>query len=564
MPFPHAAPRRRRTVAAAAALLLVPLAPAAAGADERPQGGAVTVEHSEQSRWPSGYQAEITIDNPTDAPLKDWSVEITLAGDARVHAMWDATLTEREDSGEGASYTVAPPEWGADVPAGGSYTFGYTGTGGDGPADLAACTVNGAPCDGSGAEPGYRQVGYFTQWGAEDKGYTARVLDESGQAAKLTHLNYAFANLDEDGRCFASDEEGVGEARSDYGRAYTAEESVDGVADNPDQALRGNFNQLRKLKERHPDLRVSIALGGWAWSDYFSNAALPENREEAVASCISQFIDGDLPELNGAGGDGAAAGLFDGIDLDWEWPGTEGEPGNIIREEDKENYTALVQEFREQLDERSAETGRAYDLTAFVPASTEAIEAGYEVPELMEEFDFINVQGYDFTGTWSTSTGHQANVRVPEGDPAEAPRSYETVVQAYVDRGADPADLVMGVPFYGRGWEGVEPGPDGDGLWQESDGAAPGPRDPGYNDFSVLQGMVEEDGYEVFRDDHAGTAWIYNGDQWWNYDDPEAIALKTAWARERGMGGAMAWSLDGDTSDGALMAALDGELNGSG
>ncbi|WP_017593606.1 glycosyl hydrolase family 18 protein [Nocardiopsis potens] len=555
-------PRTAARAAAVAAALLLPaalLAPPAA-AEDAPDGGPVTAAHTETSRWPTGYQAEITVTNPTGAPLDDWSVSFELPEGAKVHQMWDASL-ERDGSG----YTAAPPEWGAEIPAGGSYTFGYNGAFSGGDTDPVSCTVNGEPCDGGdgGGERPYRQVGYFTQWGADDKDYLVKSLDTTGQAERLTHINYAFANLDEDGRCFASDTEGEGEALSDYGRAYTAEESVSGTADDADQPLRGSFNQLRQLKEKYPDLKVSIAIGGWAWSDHFSNAALPENREAAVASCIDMFIEGNLPELNGAGGEGAAEGVFDGIDLDWEWPGSEGEPGNVVRPEDKENFTALAAEFRTQLDELGEETGEDYLLTSFMPASIAALDTGYEVPELMESFDFINVQGYDFTGSWSSSTGHQSNVRVPEGDPSSTPRSYETIVQAYLDRGAEPEDIVMGVPFYGRGWQGVEPGPDGDGLWQESAGAAPGPRDPGYNDYNVLAGFAEDGGFELYRDDHAGTAWLYDGDQWWTFDDATAIAQKTAWARETGLSGAMVWSLDGDDADGTLFRALHGELNGS-
>ncbi|WP_017538319.1 glycosyl hydrolase family 18 protein [Nocardiopsis halophila] len=548
--------------AAAAALLLVPLSPGTAHAAPG-EGASPTAVHTENARWPGGYQAQITITNPGAEPLEDWSLEFELPEGAEVHQMWNAELAEPEGSG---GYTAAPPHWGADVPPGGSYTFGYNGRyDGDGPTDPVSCTLDGAPCtDGGngGEDPEYRQVGYFTQWGADDKDFHVKSLETTGQADKLTHVNYAFANLDEDGRCFASDTEGEGEALSDYGRAYTAENSVDGVADDPDQPLRGSFNQLRKLKERHPGLKVSIALGGWEWSTHFSNAALPENREEAVASCVDMFLRGNLPERNGAGGEGAAAGLFDGIDLDWEWPATPGAPGNVVRPEDKENFTALVAEFREQMDGLGEETGQDYLLTSFMPADTGAIDAGYEVPALMEDLDFINVQGYDLTGAWNPSTGHQSNVRTAEGDPAAEPRSYETVVGQWVDRGADPEDIVMGVPFYGRGWQGVEPGPDGDGLWQPADGAAPGPRDPGYNDYNVLKEMAASEEFTVYRDDHAGTAWIYDGDQWWNYDDAAAISQKASWAREYGLGGAMVWSLDGDGAEGELMSALDGELNG--
>ncbi|MDS1270493.1 glycosyl hydrolase family 18 protein [Lipingzhangella sp. LS1_29] len=569
----HPSPIRRGAAAMSSVLLLAPMSvllggPAAADTSApdttstantaNSAQAPLEVTHTERARWPSGYQAGITIANPGTEDVGSWTLEIELPDDASIHQLWNASVTETSDN----TYEITPPHWGGSVPAGGEYSFGYNGAFSDGDTELVSCTINGLPCSGTEPDPEYRQVGYFTQWGAEDEGYLVRDLVETGQAEQLTHLNYAFVNLDEDGRCFATDAEGEGEAYSDYGRTYTAEESVDGVADDPDADLRGNFNQLRKLKEMYPELEVHLAIGGWEWSTYFSNAALPENREASVESCIDMYLRGNLPELNDAGGDGAAAGLFDGIDLDWEWPGSPGAPGNVVREEDRENFTALVQEYRDQLDDLEDETGNSYGLSAFVPANEQAIDAGYELDQLMDNFDFINTQGYDLYGAWSPTTGHQGNLHPAENDPLDSPRGAATVVQEYLDRGVEPEDIVMGVPFYGRGWQGVDPGPNGDGLWQDHEGAAPGEREDGYNDFHVLEDLASSGQFELYRDEEAGTAWIYDGDQLWNYDDAIAIAQKAAWVRDAGLSGAMVWSLDGDNADGALMTALHEELNG--
>ena len=113
---------------------------------------------------------------------------------------------------------------------------------------------------------GYRKVGYFTQWGIYGRAFPVKKLDTSGAAARLTHINYAFGNVSEAGRCFIDNIPGEGDAWADYQRPASAAESVDGVADSPDQALKGNFNQLRKLKAKHRNLKVLISLGGWTWS----------------------------------------------------------------------------------------------------------------------------------------------------------------------------------------------------------------------------------------------------------------------------------------------------------
>ncbi|MEW2925285.1 glycosyl hydrolase family 18 protein, partial [Pseudomonas juntendi] len=92
-----------------------------------------------------------------------------------------------------------------------------------------------------------------------------------------------------------------------------------GSADTWDQPLRGNWNQLKQLKAKYPGMKVLISLGGWTWSRGFSSAARPENRQAFVASCIDAYIKGNLPVTDGAGGAGAALGVFDGIDIDWEY-----------------------------------------------------------------------------------------------------------------------------------------------------------------------------------------------------------------------------------------------------
>ncbi|KIH99256.1 glycoside hydrolase [Streptomonospora alba] len=420
------------------------------------------------------------------------------------------------------------------------------------------------PADDGGTDPGPggdRRVGYFTQWGVYARDYLVQDMDTSGTAEKLTHVNYAFANVSADGQCFMANQPGEGDAYADYGRSFGAADSVDGEGDTWDQPLRGNFNQLRELKDEHPGLKVLISLGGWTWSKNLSDAALTaESRERLASSCVDMYLRGNLPVIDGAGGTGSAAGVFDGIDLDWEWPASAGHPDNTFRPQDKENFTALVQEFRDQLDALGAENGREYELSSFMAADPGKIEAGYEVGPLMEDFDFVTVQGYDFHGGWEDTANHQSNLTPIPGDPGPDIYSMQETVQAYVDRGADPADLVMGVPFYGRGWTGVSPGPDGDGLHQPADGAAQGPFENGIDDYKNLKDLS---GFTLHRDEEAGTAWLYDGSTWWTYDDPAAMRQKVAWAQEQGLGGIMAWSLDGDDAQGSLMAAIDGALDGS-
>ncbi|MFF0203740.1 glycoside hydrolase family 18 chitinase [Streptomyces sp. NPDC005017] len=437
---------------------------------------------------------------------------------------------------------------------------------------------------GGGDNPStYAKVGYFTQWGIYGRGYTVKKLDTTGAAAKLTHLNYAFSNLHPtqltcmNGVTKATTPnpqdpnqgDGAGDSWADYERSVGAAESVDGVGDTWDQPLAGNYNQLKKLKARHPHLKTLISLGGWTYSKYFHDAALTDaSRKKLVSSCVDMYIKGNLPVVNGRGGTGVAAGVFDGFDLDWEWPGAEGHPGNHWSAADKANNTLLFAEFRRQLDALSATTGKKYLLTAFTPADPAKIDAGWDIttrdgtPSVFDYMDFANVQGYDFHGAGSDNswepnrTGHQINLYRDEQDPYATEFSVQRAIQTYLDAGVNPRQLTLGLAFYGRGWQQVEDG-GAHGEWQKANGAAPGqfPEEAGTRGYDNLMSSVP--GLTVYHDEQSVSAYGYTGNngQWWSFDDAWTIGKKAAWIRSRGLLGGMVWEMSGDS--GTLMTALD-------
>ncbi|MBB5873046.1 chitinase [Allocatelliglobosispora scoriae] len=413
--------------------------------------------------------------------------------------------------------------------------------------------ASAATAGGHHEQPRYQRVGYFTQWGIYDRGFLVRNLVANGQAARMTVLNYAFGNVTSEGLCTAE-----GDAWADYQLPFAAAESVDGRADVEGQPLAGNFNQLRKLKKRYPDLKVNLSLGGWTWSKYFSDAALtPQSRRAFVASCVDLFIKGNLPVLDGDthGGPRSAAGIFDGIDLDWEWPGSPGNDGNVVRPEDKQNFTALVAEFRRQLDAAGRQARRHYALTAFLPADPQQIDNGYEVRKVFRDLDFATVQGYDMHGsTWELTTNHQSALFPPSGEPQQPDFTVSRAVDALLSRGAPRSKLVVGVPFYGYGWSDV---PDVDnGLFQQGSGPAPSSADPGYEDYRNIVKLLDE-GFTLHRDPAAGFAWVFDGSTFWTIDDPVVLAQKMRYIKANGLGGAMAWSLDADDEQGSLMRAIE-------
>ncbi|WP_407352459.1 glycosyl hydrolase family 18 protein [Luteimonas sp. R10] len=408
--------------------------------------------------------------------------------------------------------------------------------------------VRTAPDGGGG---GKHVIGYFTQWGIYGRNYQVKDIDASGSAARLTHINYAFGNV-RNNRC----EVGVtqpsdpntgagGDAFADYTKSFGAAQSVDGVGDTWDQPLRGNWNQLKKLKARHPGLKVLISLGGWTWSRGFSAAARPENREAFVASCIDAYIHGNLPVTDGAGGPGAAAGVFDGIDIDWEYPVACGL--SCGTPEDRQNFTALLAEFRRQLD--AVRPGLL--LTVAVGAGIDKIRVT-DPGEYHPYLDFINVMTYDFHGAWDPQTNHHSALFDSPDDPSTGDQRYynsNDAIQAFLDRGVPAAKLNLGIGFYGRGWTNVPNA--NDGLYQ-SGSAAPGTYESGIEDYKVLKDRPGS----VHTDAQARATWKYDGNTFWSYDTPAMVAEKMQYVKVQGLGGAFFWEFSGDDAPGTLVDAI--------
>ena len=226
--------------------------------------------------------------------------------------------------------------------------------------------------------------------------------------------------------------------------------------------MRGNFHQLQILKKKHPHLKTLISVGGWTQSGRFSDAALTEaSRGKFARSCVAF--------LTRYG--------FDGVDVNWEYPCGGGMEGNKSRPADRENFTLLLAELRQQLDARGKADGRHYLLTFAAPTGPKMIE-GIELAKAGALVDWVNLMTYDFHGGWSPITNFNAPLYASSTDPSdEISRkrlNVDAAVRAYRDGGVPEVKIVVGVPFYGRGWGGVKNV--NDGLYQpHGAGLAEGP-----------------------------------------------------------------------------------------
>jgi chitinase len=452
---------------------------------------------------------------------------------------------------------------------------------------LAAAALAGTAGSKPGrhAAPADVRAAFFANWDRYARGYFVDQIP----AGRLNVLDYAFAAPTAQGTCRLSD------AWSDYEAPTPAETSVDGVADDsadPGQHLFGNFNQLRKLKARHPDLRIVMSLGGWTLSKYFSDvAATDASRRAFAASCVDLLLAGDLPSDPStiwppqAGGPGAAAGLFDGIDVDWEYPGIDPGNGADHSPADRHNATLLLQELRRQLDAYGAAHGRDYLLTVDLPAGNVNSSGSWELPQVAATVDWINLLTFDFHGSWDALTDFNSpfslDGKAPQVGGGAVQQTWSTAgtVDYYLANGVPADKLVVGVPFYGKRYVGVPAA--NDGLFQPH-AAAPSNDSPTYHEL-VDTGLTDANlqvvgptavtrtsghgndgegtnGFTRRFDGAAGAPWLFapalDGGTFISYVDPHAVAERVRLVRQQRLRGLWAWEISNDDDAGDLLAAM--------
>jgi chitinase len=399
-------------------------------------------------------------------------------------------------------------------------------------------------------------IAYYPEWGVHLQPYFVKDIVDNGAAERITVLNYSFAipapGPGGDVVCTLDDPEAA------YQQWYYDSMAVDGVADTVDDSVRGQFNQLRKLKLDFPALKIVVAIGGWTGSVWFSDAAGDANsRQTFVASCIDLFLDGNLPLVDGAGGSGSAAGIFDGFDIDWEYPITGGDSGTHHSSNDDVNLTALLAEFRSQmLAWESNNEPEHLLLTMAVPASDFRGD-NYQINLDQQHVDWFNLMTYDFHGSWENKTGHQTNAMTSADDPSSDAfkLSLDNSVRLYRDVYEVPVSkLVGGAAFYGRGWKNVSSS--NNGLYQNGQ-TAPGIYEDG-SDYWKNLAPLEDQGYTFFWDDKALASWLYSPSDsiFWTLDDPQSLALKKRYSDAYGLAGMMLWEISGDDNGGSLIRAL--------
>jgi len=330
----------------------------------------------------------------------------------------------------------------------------------------------------------HKLIAYVAGWGDFD----LKKIDH----AKLTHINYAFANISN-------------------GRAVM-ELDVDSA----------NLATLVSFRETNPDLKILLSVGGWVWSNWFSDAAVTESSRKIFAESIVVLIkEHDL----------------DGVDMDWEYPGQRAED-NAYRPVDKANFTLMLKEIREHLDKLGEETGDKHYLLTIASGSDQHYFNNTNLGEAHHYLDFINVMTYDFYNGWMFQAGHHANLYPSEGEKYGGNSAVETV-ERHLAAGVPVEKLILGFPFYGRKWEGVHSS--ADGLYQP---AGTGGMLIPFNEIVKLDTSI----WKSHWDQSASAPYIWNAKSkvFISYETLASIGLKVDYIKKHNMGGAMFWEYSND------------------
>ena len=383
-------------------------------------------------------------------------------------------------------------------------------------------------------------AGFFEEWSIYYANYNIADMQANGVAGHLSHFVYAFANV----TTTPTPSCAIADAWADFEDASLP--PTGGIASQ--WPLYGNFAEILKLKQLHPNLKTVISLGGASSANtdaFVAAASTPAGRTALAASCIDMFIVGNVgSDWNG---NITAPGLFDGFHIDWEYPTAS----------DKQNYTALLQEFRRQLNVLSRTTGKQYVLTADTPAGSQNY-VNIDLPNVAKSLDFLTVDGYNYAGSWDSVTNHASPLLDSPQDPDQGQGLFiESTVAAYLKAGVPGSKIVLGVPIYGAGWQGVPS--TNNGLYQTSTGPATSPpgdtlATDGVATYNTLQSLT---GFTKTFDWRRVAISIYNPstETFWSYDDPTTASLKMAYIQVRapgGLGGAFAWAVKDDDANGTM------------
>ncbi|CAH0045716.1 unnamed protein product [Clonostachys solani] len=395
--------------------------------------------------------------------------------------------------------------------------FGFCGTASD--YCNARCQSNceehpdPPPASGSGGGDVLKRViGYYKGWNAVSKCHQTLPVDLPLSA--LTHINFAFAFVEP---------------------GTYAIVPMDGTI------ATSLFTDTTNLKKLNPGLKVFISVGGWTFSDNGTVTQPLLGEISADATKRAKFSSQIVHFLSTYG--------FDGLDLDWEYPGA---PDRGGKDEDTANMVLLFASIRSAFDKAK----KGYELTFTIPASYWYLR-WFDMPGLMKYADWTNLMSYDIHGIWDREN-EIGNVVQPHTNLTEIKRATELLWRV----GVPPDKIALGFGFYGRSFTLKDPNCSKPGC-RFSGGSHPGActATSGYlAPYEIQDILNKKPSIEVHHDEEAAVKYFsWDTNQWISYDDSTTFKQKVDWANKIGLSGSLIWAADLDDYEWSAHEGLFGK-----